>query len=64
VVSEDVTIDKVRSVVNVSADPERHVEWLRGYAGLGFERIYLHHVGQDLMPFIETFGAKVLPALR
>jgi probable non-F420 flavinoid oxidoreductase len=64
VVSEDVTLDKVRSVVNISADLERHIEWLRGYAALGFERIYLHHVGQDLMPFVETFGAKVLPALR
>ena len=64
VVSENVTLDQVRAMVNVSADLERHVEWLRGYAALGFERIYLHHVGQDLMPFVETFGAKVLPALR
>ncbi|MCA2216244.1 TIGR03885 family FMN-dependent LLM class oxidoreductase [Jidongwangia harbinensis] len=64
VVAEEVTLDKVRSVVNVSADLERHIEWLRGYAALGFDRIYLHHVGQDLMPFVETFGAKVLPALR
>ena len=64
VVSENVTIDQVRGVVNVSADLERHTELLRGYAELGFDRIYLHHVGQDLTPFIETFGAKVLPALR
>ena len=33
-------------------------------ADLGFDRIYLHHVGQDLMPFIDAFGSKVLPALR
>jgi probable non-F420 flavinoid oxidoreductase len=64
VVSEHVTIDQVRSVVNVSADLEAHIEWLRGYAALGFDRIYLHHVGQDLMPFIDAFGTKVLPALR
>jgi len=64
VVSEHVTMDQVRSVVNVSADLEQHIDWLRGYAALGFDRIYLHHVGQDLRPFIETFGAKVLPALR
>jgi probable non-F420 flavinoid oxidoreductase len=63
VVSEHVTIDAVKSVVNVSADLEEHVEKLRGYADLGFDRIYLHHVGQDLNPFIETFGAKVLPRL-
>jgi probable non-F420 flavinoid oxidoreductase len=64
VVSADVTIEKVRTVVNVSADPSQHVAWLRGYAGLGFDRIYLHHVGKDLQPFVETFGAKVLPELR
>jgi probable non-F420 flavinoid oxidoreductase len=64
VVSANVTPEQVAKVVNISADPQRHVEWLRGYAALGFDRIYLHHVGQDLMPFIETFGAKVLPALR
>ncbi|WP_229076762.1 TIGR03885 family FMN-dependent LLM class oxidoreductase [Actinoplanes sp. DH11] len=64
VVSEKVTIEQVREVVNVSADLEKHVELLRGYADLGFDRIYLHHVGQDLGPFIETFGAKVLPRLR
>ena len=64
VVSAAVTLQQVRTVVNVSADLERHIEWLRGYAALGFDRIYLHHVGQDLMPFVETFGAKVLPALR
>jgi hypothetical protein len=64
VVSEHVTVEQVRSVVNVSADLERHVDWLRGYAALGFDRIYLHHVGQDLMPFVDAFGSKVLPALR
>ena len=64
VVSENVTVEQVAEVVNISPDPERHVEWLRGYAALGFDRIYLHHVGQDLLPFIETFGTKVLPALR
>ena len=64
VVSENVTIDQVRRVVNVSADLEEHADRLRGYAALGFDRIYLHHVGQDLIPFVETFGAKVLPALR
>lgn len=64
VVSENVTVDQVRGTVNISADLERHVEWLRGYAALGFDRIYLHHVGQDQGPFIETFGAKVLPRLR
>jgi len=64
VISENVTVEQVRQVVNVSADLEAHTEWLRGYSSLGFDRIYLHHVGPDLMPFIEAFGTEVLPALR
>ncbi|MGX6608070.1 TIGR03885 family FMN-dependent LLM class oxidoreductase [Micromonosporaceae bacterium Da 78-11] len=64
VISENVTIEQVRKVVNVSADLEKHIELLRGYQELGFDRIYLHHVGQDLLPFVDAFGAKVLPALR
>jgi probable non-F420 flavinoid oxidoreductase len=63
-VSRDVPTERVAAVVNVSADPERHVQWLGEYAELGFEQIYLHHVGQSLEPFVEAFGAKVLPRLR
>ena len=32
-------------------------------AELGFERLYLHHVGQDQQRFIDAFGAKVIPEL-
>jgi probable non-F420 flavinoid oxidoreductase len=62
--SEHVTREQVARVVNVSADPGRHVEWLREYAELGFDQIYLHHVGQHLDGFIDTFGSSVLPELR
>ena len=49
--------------VNVSADLARHVALLEGYAELGFDEIYLHHVGRELGPFVEAFGEHVLPAL-
>ncbi|HSK99501.1 MAG TPA: TIGR03885 family FMN-dependent LLM class oxidoreductase [Rubrobacteraceae bacterium] len=55
--------DDVRPHVLVSADLDQHIEWLREFAELGFEEIYLHHVGQDQREFIEGFGSKVLPAL-
>jgi probable non-F420 flavinoid oxidoreductase len=55
--------EDLRRAVLVSADPARHVAWLRELAELGFEQIHLHHVGQDLRPFIETFGERVLPEL-
>jgi probable non-F420 flavinoid oxidoreductase len=55
--------EDVRQSVLVSADTARHVEWLGELAELGFEQIHLHHVGQDLRPFIDAFGKGVLPEL-
>jgi hypothetical protein len=63
-ISEDVTLDKVRTVVNVSADLGAHTALLAEYAELGFDKIMLHHVGQEQDAFIDAFGAKVLPQLR
>jgi probable non-F420 flavinoid oxidoreductase len=50
--------------VRVSADLEQHAAWLAEYSDLGFEEIYVHHVGQEQDAFIDAFGAKVLPQLR
>jgi probable non-F420 flavinoid oxidoreductase len=60
-----VTSEDVRSAVLVSADLGRHTAWLGEYAELGFDRIYLHEVGQaeHQQPFIDAFGSKVLPEL-
>jgi coenzyme F420-dependent glucose-6-phosphate dehydrogenase len=54
--------DDLDGHILISADTERHVEWLREYADLGFERLYLHNVGRDQAGFIEAFGERVLPA--
>ncbi len=61
--AQDVTPDKVREAVLISADLDQHVTWLRDLAELGFDEINLHHVGQDLTAFIDAFGEHVLPRL-
>jgi len=61
---EHVTPAVVREFVRVSADIGQHLDWLREYAELGFDDIYLHFVGQDQERFIDTFGERVLPELR
>jgi probable non-F420 flavinoid oxidoreductase len=63
-VSRTVTEEQVTEVVNVSADLGRHVAWLREYAELGFDEIYLHHVGKEQEEFVEAFGESVLPQLE
>jgi probable non-F420 flavinoid oxidoreductase len=62
--SRHVTPEAVREVVLVSSDPARHATWLNDLAGLGFDGLYLHHVGQEQRAFVETFGEHVLPQLE
>ena len=49
--------------VLVSSDTDRHVTWLQELVGLGFDEIYLHHVGQEQREWLEVFGEQVLPKL-
>lgn len=60
---DGVDADQLADAVNISADPDQHAQWLREYLDLGFEEIYLHHVGQEQERFIEVFGERVLPQL-
>ncbi|WP_077487794.1 TIGR03885 family FMN-dependent LLM class oxidoreductase [Sinomonas mesophila] len=59
----DVTEEQVRATVLVSPDPEQHAAWLQEFIDLGFDELYLHHVGKEQSGFIETFGRRVIPAL-
>jgi coenzyme F420-dependent glucose-6-phosphate dehydrogenase len=49
--------------VRVSAELERHIDWLRADLQLGFDAIYLHNVSRDQERFIDDFGAHVIPEL-
>lgn len=53
--------EDLRSGVRISADPARHAAWLEGDSALGFERIYVHHVGKNQERFIAAFSNEVLP---
>ncbi len=53
----------MHGAVLVASDPKRFVEWLRQAADLGFDEIYVHHVGQEQTAFIDCFGEHVLPEL-
>ncbi|CAA9302005.1 MAG: Similar to F420-dependent glucose-6-phosphate dehydrogenase, Mext_1273 family [uncultured Chloroflexia bacterium] len=56
--------DDLDRSIRISSDPARHVQWLREYIEMGFDRIYLHNVNREQERFIDTFGTHVLPALR
>ena len=55
--------DTVVRTLRVSADIQRHVDWIQKDAALGFERIYLHNVARDHQErFIDACARHLLPA--
>ncbi len=63
-VAEYVQPDELKDMVRISADPEKHIEWLKEDMKLGFERIILHNVNREQELFIQDFGENVLPKLH
>jgi probable non-F420 flavinoid oxidoreductase len=55
---------EVARAVHVCAEPDALVDLLAQYADLGFERLYLHHVGVEQEAFLEMAGSHLLPALQ
>jgi coenzyme F420-dependent glucose-6-phosphate dehydrogenase len=49
--------------VLISEKPEQHIAWLREFAEMGFEHLYLHNVNTEQEQFIRDFGERVIPAL-
>ncbi|MCA1781177.1 MAG: TIGR03885 family FMN-dependent LLM class oxidoreductase [Dermatophilaceae bacterium] len=62
--SEHVSPEAVHEPVRISADLARHRDWIAEYLELGFDDIYLHHVGQAQEGFLDAFGESVLPEVR
>jgi probable non-F420 flavinoid oxidoreductase len=62
-VAEKVRPQDMAGSVLISGDPGWHTERLQEFVDLGFDAIYLHHVGQQQRYFLDTFGEHVLPEL-
>ncbi|MBK0418020.1 TIGR03885 family FMN-dependent LLM class oxidoreductase [Leucobacter sp. CSA1] len=55
---------RLAEAVNISADLNRHADWISEFLELGVDSVFLHHVGKEQVRFIEAFGDRVLPQLR
>jgi coenzyme F420-dependent glucose-6-phosphate dehydrogenase len=60
---ELVKMEDVKENVLISSDVNQHIDWLKQYEELGFDKIILHNVGRNQEEFIHVFGDKVLPKL-
>jgi G6PDH family F420-dependent oxidoreductase len=56
-----VTEDDVAEMVVCGPDAARHVEGLRAFGAAGYDRVYVHQVGQDQDAFFEFYEREVLP---
>jgi probable non-F420 flavinoid oxidoreductase len=63
VIGEQVRPADMHDSVLISSDPQQHAAWIAERADLGFDAVYLHHVGKEQQEFIDVFGTKVLPQL-
>ena len=60
-VSEQVSLERVKQGVNVSADLGAHTAQLAEYGELGFNKIFLHHVGQEQDAFVAASARRSFP---
>ena len=56
--------ETIKEHVKISADPQKHIDWIKEYAALGFQEIILHNVNKNQEQFIDVFGSQVLPEIN
>lgn len=64
IISRNVSDEQIAASVIVSSDHQAIAAQVRQLVDLGFDEVYLHHVGQSQARFIETFAEHVLTQLR
>ncbi|MCW4384871.1 TIGR03885 family FMN-dependent LLM class oxidoreductase [Salinibacterium sp. SYSU T00001] len=55
--------EDLRGSVIVSSATSEHADRLAELIDIGFDEVYLHHVGREQREFIDAFGERVLPQL-
>lgn len=56
--------DELRKAVLIDADAGSLAQRVAELVAIGFDRVYLHHVGKDQETFLTRTGEELLPALR
>ena len=58
------SMHEIEDKMRISSDLQRHIDWLHADFELGFDTVYLHHVGPNIERFVQIFGEKVVPHFR
>lgn len=62
--TREVTPNDLKDKLRISADIDEHLHWIESDLELGFDQVYLHHVGSEIESYLEALGKKVVPYLR
>lgn len=62
--SKKIKPEDLIGLIRISADLNRHIEWLKQDIELGFEQINIFNTGRNQGEFIKIFGQYVLPEIR
>ncbi|SFL78095.1 TIGR03885 family FMN-dependent LLM class oxidoreductase [Nitrosomonas communis] len=62
--AQHVKPEELKKMVNVSDEPDQHIEWLIRYRNMGFSDLILHNVNKKQEQFLEVFAEKVIPELK
>jgi probable non-F420 flavinoid oxidoreductase len=60
----DATDDDIRAAVLIADDPAELAGRIRELVDIGFDSVYLHHVGREQGAFLDMAGDVLVPALR
>jgi len=63
-IARHVRPDDMHDSVLISSDVAQLRDRIGELVGLGFDGVWIHHVGQHQERFVEEFGEHVVPALR
>lgn len=47
----------------ISADIEKHIEWVKEFQNMGFDEIYIHNAGRNQMAFLEAYEREFFPKI-
>lgn len=50
--------------VLMTADLDKHVEYVQHFIDLGFDEVYIHNVNREQSAFIDAYGESVIPKLK
>jgi len=61
--TELVSVEQVAKLIPCGPDPEKHLRAMREYIEAGFDRVLIHQIGPNQVPFMDFYAREIFPRL-